>query len=153
MTACAVRAVEPTGRIRLNTRFGVFEANPLDILSFPQGLPGFERCQQFILLSSSEMAPFQCLHAVSGAAASFVVIEPRFAVPRYRCPLTEPVSRLLGAGDGTSLLYLALVTVGADSGATVNLRAPIVVNPERMVGSQVVLENSQYSMRFPLKVE
>jgi flagellar assembly factor FliW len=41
------------------------------------------------------------------------------------------------------------VTADAE-GATVNLRAPIVINPSRMTGFQVMPHNSLYPLRHPL---
>ena len=56
----------------------------------------------------------------------------------------------LGAGDDSALLWLALVTMDAGQGPSVNLRAPIVVNPARMLGFQVMPHESLYPLRHPL---
>jgi flagellar assembly factor FliW len=50
-------------------------------------------------------------------------------------------------------LWLAIVTLDQDERAFVNLRAPIVVNPERMLGYQVMPHNSLYPLRHPLASE
>ena len=55
-----------TGVLRVQTRFGEFEADARNVLCFPVGLPGFEQCRRFVVLSSMSMAPVQCLHAVDG---------------------------------------------------------------------------------------
>ncbi len=139
-------------RIRVHTRFGEFDADPRDVLSFPDGLPGFEQCHRFVVLSSPAMAPLECLHAVDGPAATFLAVDPRLVLAKYRCVLTPGDLARLGADGKTVLLWLALVAVDVAGEATVNLRAPVVINPSRMVGYQVVPSNSLYPLRYPLTV-
>jgi flagellar assembly factor FliW len=148
--------VEPlvdTGRIRVKTRFGEFEADPRDILNFPDGIPGYEQCHRFVVLSAPSMAPLQCLHAVDGPAATFLTVDPRLVLPKYRCVLGPGDLARLGAEGSSPLLWLALVAVGETGEATVNLRAPVVINSSRMTGFQVVPSNSLYPLRYPLTVD
>ena len=46
-----------------------------------------------------------------------------------------------------TLLWLALVTIEVDGTVSVNLRAPVVINPERMIGHQVVPYQCVYPIR------
>jgi flagellar assembly factor FliW len=71
-------------------------------------------------------------------------------LPEYRCILGGPDKERLGATDDVPLLWLAVVTVQEDGHAAVNLRAPIVINPARMIGFQVMPYDSLYPVRFPL---
>lgn len=148
-----VEQLPDAGRIRVKTRFGEFDADPRDVLQFPDGLPGFEQCRRFVVLSSMTMAPLQCLHAVDGVPATFLAVDPRLVLPRYRCVLSPGDLARLGATEQTLLLWLALVAVDDREEATVNLRAPVVINPKRMIGFQVVPSNSLYPLRHPLTVE
>ena len=118
-----------------------------DVIQFPHGLPGFEQCRGFVLMASDSLGPLQCLKAVQGPPASFLVIDPRRVLADYRCELTHNDRRRLGAGADDTLLWLALVTIELDSTITVNLRAPIVINPSRMIGCQVVPYDCIYPLR------
>jgi flagellar assembly factor FliW len=138
------------GRLRIQTRFGEFESDPRNVVQFPVGLPGFEQCRGFVILSSTQMAPVQCLHAIDGPPASFLVVDPRLVLPEYRTLLTAPDRERLGAATDSALLWLAIVTVQEDGQASANLRAPIVINPGRMVGFQVMPYDSLYPVRHPL---
>jgi flagellar assembly factor FliW len=76
-------------------------------------------------------------------------------LPTYRTVLsTADHVRLGSAGDATMLLWLAIVTLEDTTGqAHVNLRAPIVINPQMpqmMVGYQLMPSNSLYPLRYPL---
>jgi flagellar assembly factor FliW len=46
-------------------------------------------------------------------------------------------------------VWLAVVTVQAEQ-TVVNLRAPIVINPARMLGYQLMPSNSLYPLRYEL---
>lgn len=134
----------------VHTRFGSFPVDPGAVIHFPAGLPGFEQCRQFVVLSSPELAPFSCLHAIEGPPASFLVIDPRLVLSDYRCALGTAELARLGAAETTVLLWLAIVSMGDDGQACVNLRAPIVVSPERMLGYQLMPHNGLYPVRHPL---
>ena len=126
------------------------ETSPLaspDTIRFPQGLPGFEKCRGFVLMASEALGPLQCLKAVEGPGASFLVIDPRRVLPEYRCDLSEADEARLGVAGQDTLLWLALVTIELDGTIAVNLRAPIVINPAAMVGHQVIPYHCVYPIR------
>lgn len=134
---------------RVETAFGTFQVHDGEAVAFPSGLPGFEQCRRFVLLSSEELAPFQCLQSVEGPAASFLVIDPRRALHDYRCALSDTDRLRLGGAADDTLLWTAIVTVQAER-TFVNLRAPVVINPALMVGYQLMPSNSLYPLRFEL---
>lgn len=138
-----------TATTRVDTAFGTFHVAAHDIITFPAGMPGFEQCRQFVLLSSDDLSPFQCLQSVEGPAASFLVIDPRRALADYRCALTEVDRLRLGGEHEDTLLWAAVVSVQADQ-TQVNLRAPVVINPRLMVGYQLMPSNSLYPLRFDM---
>lgn len=139
----------PGGVTRVDTAFGTFDVAPDQIVTFPAGLPGFEECRRFVVLSSRELEPFQCLQSVEGPSASFLAVDPRRVFPDYRCVLSEVDRARLGEPEESSLAWLAVVTV-LDEQTVVNLRAPVVVNPTRMLGYQLMPSNSLYPLRFEL---
>jgi flagellar assembly factor FliW len=107
-----------------------------------------------VVISSDDITPLHCLHAVEGPSASFLAVDPRVVMPSYRCVLAESDRVKLGATDETTpLVWLALVTVDAGQGPSVNLRAPVVINPARMLGCQVMPHDSLYPLRHPLAAE
>ena len=137
------------GVTRVETAFGTFDVAPDDIVTFPAGLPGFEECRRFVVLSSRELEPFKCLQSVDGPSASFLAVDPRRVFPDYRCLLSDVDRVRLGDPDESQIVWLAVVTVQAEQ-TLVNLRAPVVVNPARMLGYQLMPSNSLYPLRFEL---
>jgi flagellar assembly factor FliW len=139
----------PGSGARVDTAFGTFDVAADQIVTFPAGLPGFEECRRFVVLSSRELDPFKCLQSVEGPSASFLAVDPRRAFPEYRCVLSDVDRARLGDPEETALVWLAVVTV-LDDQTIVNLRAPVVVNPARMLGYQLMPSNSLYPLRFEL---
>ena len=121
----------------VETRFGTFPVAAADIVHFAHGLPGFEACRQFVLISAPELLPFTCLHGIDAPGPSFLTLDPRQIVAGYQSPLSAAERGRLDAGPQEPLLWLAIVHVD-DLAITANLRAPIVINPRRMVGLQVM---------------
>lgn len=144
LTALAPPADTPAGRT---------DIEPANVIAFPEGLPGFGRCRRFVLLSADPSVPLQYLQGLDPPAPAFVTIDPRLVLPSYRCLLSDDDVLRLDASEDDVLLWLAFVSLGDEGAATVNLRAPVVVNPRRMMGFQVMPRNTLYPLRHPLRLE
>jgi len=117
-------------------------------ITFAEGLPGFERHREFVLVASPAFDPFTCLQGVAPDAPSFLAIDPRRIMPGYHCVLGEADRARLDAGQTAPLVWLALVRPAG--GGTVNLRAPVVINPVSMRGVQIVHADDTYPLDHPL---
>lgn len=151
MTGSPIKGAD-TDLLRLTTHFGSFELRPEDVITFPSGLPGFEQARHFVLLSAPEYEPVRCLQCTDAPSPSFLVVDPRRVLEGYRTRLNQSDLVRLGAADDAALLWLAIVTV-SDDGLFANLRAPVVINPARMLGFQLVPSDSLYPLRHPLFAE
>ena len=120
-----------------------------DVVAFPDGLPGFESCHGFVLASAGDR-PVSVLQAVEPPHPSFLVIDPAVVMSGYRKILSRPDRLRLQAAADDAMLWLAVVTLGPDGTASVNLRAPIVINPRTMIGFQVMPHQSLYPLRHPI---
>ena len=138
-----------TDPLEIDTLTGRVVVPPSDVIQIVQPLPGFEACRRYVLLAAPEMAPFTCLHGLDAPHPVFVTIDPRRVDPDYELALGHAERRRLGVEGGEPLLWLAPVLM-SDTGATVNLRAPIVVHPARMVALQVLGAESAYTTAHPL---
>jgi len=121
-----------------------------ETITFPKGIPGFEACHGFVLMAPESDTGLQYLQSVNGPPASFLVMDPRFVLTGYRCELSDGDRERLQATPDASLLWLVLVTVEADGTIVANLRAPVVINPERMLGAQVIPHHCLYPLRHVL---
>jgi flagellar assembly factor FliW len=131
-------AHEPV-EIRIQTRFGEFTVPSPHVVRFPDGIPGFEVCQRFVLIAADALTPLSCLQGLEAPFPSFLAADPANLRADYRPVLGTADRAKLGVKDADTVLWLVLLTVGLHE-VTANLKAPIAVNPATMVGRQVVLE-------------
>ena len=124
---------------------------PDAVVNFPEGLPGFETCRRYILVRSTACAPFTVLQGIDGEKPpAFVAIDPQLVQQGYAKALESLDLTRLDAREGDPLLWLSLVATQADGQATVNLRAPVVINPRSMRGIQLVSSDAAYALDHPL---
>jgi flagellar assembly factor FliW len=139
-SAIAAEPVAPAGQ----------QSKAPEVITFPKGIPGFEACRSFVLIAPETESLVQCLRSVEGPAASFLVIDPRKAMAGYRCELSNADRERLQASTDAPLLWLALVTVEENGTIVVNMRAPVVINPQTMIGAQVIPHQCLYPLRHVL---
>lgn len=138
--------------MKLNThQFGEIEFAEEAILSFPEGLLGFEQLRAFLLIDQDEIEPLRWLQPIGEPTISFTVISPEAIWPDYRVKLSGDDRAFLGLGKTEEPLTIALVTVPENpTNMTANLLGPLVINPERKIGRQLVLHDSGYTTRHRL---
>jgi flagellar assembly factor FliW len=112
------------------------------VITFPAGLPGFEQQKDYLLLAKPDEAPFLRLQMVGEPRLSFVAIAPAAVVEHYQPDLGPDDVQALGLRDAADALLFNIVTVHPDGAATVNLKGPVVVNRQTLVGRQVVPLNA-----------
>ena len=138
----------------INTKFlGEVEIKESEILSFNQGLPGFSQYKQFILLSLDADLPLALLQSTEEATIGFVIAFPFAFKQDYAFDLSEEDKEDLHIEKEEEVLTYSIVTLQetfADS--TINLLAPVIINTNKKLGKQIVLQDSKaYPLRFPIK--
>jgi flagellar assembly factor FliW len=119
------------------TRFGTVDYESGDVLRFPEGLPGFETCQEWILLADSETDLLGWLQAIDFPDVALAVVSPRRFVPEYQVRVDSRELAPLALDDPSAAQVLVVVSEHDDE-LTLNLKAPLVFNLERGLGRQTV---------------
>lgn len=128
---------------------GDVEVDSKDIITFPEGLYGFENAKKFVLLSgNNEGNSFMWLQFAGNCEPRFVVIDPFKVFSNYNIPEKE-ISPLIKLDKEENLRVLAITTVtkGAKS-IYVNLKCPIVINARENIAAQIILDNEDYPIRY-----
>ncbi len=124
------------------TRFASIEIEPDDILFFRNGLIGFEDCRHWVLLADSDNSAVAWLQSMQHSDIALPVVSPRRFVSGYQVRLEPNDVDLLQLSKVEQAFVLAIVSRNEES-LTLNLRAPIVVNLDRRIGSQVITVDAQ----------
>lgn len=118
-------------------------------VTFPSGLPGFEECRTFVVVSGGDFGPCVGVRGLDGRCPFFLAVDRRTLAGADVDPVSAADRIRVGASDTTALLVLCLVTA-RESGPVVNLAAPLVINPETMLGVQVVPNDQTPVHEMPL---
>ena len=124
------------------TRFGAIDIEPDDILFFRNGLLGFEDCRHWVLLADSDNTAVAWLQSMQHSDIAMPVVSPRRFVEEYQVRLEPSDVELLQLTAVEQAFVLGIVSRNDDT-LTVNLRAPLVINLDRRIGSQVVTVDNQ----------
>ena len=122
------------------------------VLTFGRGLPGLD-AHQFVILKPDGLEPIVMLESVDNPGIGLPAIPCRSVIAGYEVQLDEDDRAELAITDEDvepSLLYLAVLLIGTDSGPYCNLAAPIVINAANNRGCQVGGVDSPYSTLHPL---
>ncbi|MDR6883480.1 flagellar assembly protein FliW [Bacillus sp. 3255] len=135
------------------TRFDQIEIDENDIITFKQGIPGFENKAQYIVLEL-EASPFSFLQSVEDADLAFVIVDPFAFYPDYEFELPESAKEELEIDSLEQVEVRCIVSVKGDwDNATTNLVAPLVINRVLKLGRQVVLTKTTYSTKHLLEMK
>ena len=136
------------------TRYGEMETVRVStevILTFPEGMPGFERHHRYALLQDAKLAPFFWLQSLHDPLVGFLVITPGLLVSDYSFDIADPDIELLGLAEPSEARVLSILVVPEDVRAmTANMQAPIIINPVKRIAKQVILTDERFPLRYPV---
>jgi len=125
--------------------------SPDDVITFPSGIPGFEKHTRFVVVAMPQCEPFSWLACVDGAALRFAIINPLVFIPDYSPNLSKEQMKELNIGDVRDLIMYAIVTIGDNPvDSTANLAGPVIINKNAKLGKQVLIDDNRYSTQDPI---
>lgn len=128
-------------------RFGELHIDENEIISFPHGIPGipFER---FIIRECLD--PVKWLISVEDPDVAMLIVSPFKFFPTYGFELSEEIASVLKAEKEEELeVYVALLKY--NDAVAANLKSPFVINKNKKIGVQILLEDERYSFKEPIK--
>lgn len=140
--------------MKIQTKYlGEITIDSKKIITFANGLPGFNNEKQFILLPIPETVPesFQTLQSIQTPELAFVVTNPYQIYHDYEFRLDQPTIDQLKITSERDLFILTIVTLTSPfEQSTINLKAPIIINGEARYGKQYILNDCSYPTKAPL---
>lgn len=136
--------------MKINTRkFGEVDIDKEKILAMPDGLPGFDGFEKFVLLEDPQTAPFCWFQSIDEPNLSLIIMNPLLFEPDY----TLSIEGFLGNQGWKDIApdeVLVYVVVNISEGKpgkkiTANLMGPLLINPKSNEVVQVVLSDTAYS--------
>ncbi|HZK34615.1 MAG TPA: flagellar assembly protein FliW [Bacillota bacterium] len=131
--------------------FGEMKIDKGKLISFPQGLPGFDDLKEFAILNLPDESPFYCLQSIGRPEIAFLVIHPWDFFTDYDINIPDDDLADIGVEKIDQLLVYNILTVPEEmEKMTANLLGPIIINSEDLLGKQVILNDSRYTTKHLL---
>ena len=130
------------------SRFGTIAVAENDIITFPEGMLGFSKINQYVLVERVDDSLFLWLQALKKPTVAFPLLEPQLFEVNYKVELLEEDRKLLELEDLSHAKVFSIVTIPTDpTKMTANLKAPIVINLRNRMAKQVILHEADYPIR------
>ncbi|ONI40365.1 hypothetical protein AN639_04955 [Candidatus Epulonipiscium fishelsonii] len=111
------------------------------IITFEEGIPGFEKYKEYVILEENTKQFFY-LECVENRSLFFVIVDPFKYMPSYSPDIPEKYFEILGGGETSDFALYAMLNLGVNlHTATVNLKAPLLINTNNLKGVQTLIEN------------
>lgn len=133
------------------TRFGMVELKSDEVLTFNEGLLGFQDLREFVLLDDPNDDIFAWLQSCELPSIAFPVLEPELFGHKYNLSLNRTDFESLKMQQGQSPAFLSIITIPDDpTQMTANIKAPIVINLEQRIARQCVLQDNHLAIKEPI---
>jgi len=122
-----------------NKQFGEIEFETNSVISFSDGILGFEEYKQFLLLSENE-GSFFWLTSID---------EPELVFPLFSIKLLEEECFNEEEVEPFGIVKLAK----EPENVTINLKAPVFIDRSAKIGYQKIIDNEEFKVNYPLFVK
>ena len=132
--------------------FGEIEVDESKMICFTSGIIGFPDLTDFLLIHDSESSGgIKWLQSIQEPAFAMPVIDPLTVMQDYNPNVEDEFLKPLNIQDEDDMLVLVTITVPKDiTQMTVNLRAPIIVCGSSRKANQIIVEQDEYLVKFPI---
>lgn len=132
--------------------FGDIDLGEDKILTFENGIIGFEGCKKFTILydnTEDKMPAVSWLQSLDEANLALPVINPLLVKPDYNPVIEDELLASLGDLTEENVVVFLSLTASADAKEmTANLKAPFIINSDTRKGCQLIVENADYEVKY-----
>jgi flagellar assembly factor FliW len=133
--------------------YGLIDVDERQKIIFPQGLFGFEKLTDYLLLDA-ERQPFYWLQSMDVEQVAFVLVNPFLFRPDYEVNISNEELAGIGIRSPEKALIFSIVTIPVDGGSiTANLQGPLIINRDTRMGKQAVLSDDRWKTKHDIMAE
>lgn len=136
----------------ITKHFGEIELEEEKIITFNNGIMGFEDYKRYTILfdiEEGEKPVISWLQCIDEPELAIPVVNPLLVKEDYNPTVEDELLTSLGELNDENILVLLTVTVSSDiHNMTSNLKAPFIINSDTRKGCQVIVENNDYPVKY-----
>ncbi len=129
-------------------KIGQIEYESEDVLTMASPMLGFPKLKKFLLISTEQTYPFYWFQSVENPDVSFLMLETVLFFNDYKPEISKKDINAVKCKNKSDLRIFAIVVVPKNpKDSTANLKAPIIINEEKMLAKQVILDEDKFSIK------
>ena len=134
-----------------NDFLGEIEYSQDDVVTFIEGIFGFENYTEYVYISNPDPSfPFEWLQCVQNPEVSFIVTNPFLFVSNYDFDLPDLIVEKLDISNIGDVAILSMVVIPDDpKDTTINLKSPVIVNKNNRHAKQLILDED-YALKHKI---
>lgn len=141
--------------MKITTRiFGEIEIADDKIIVFENGIIGFPDLKNFALIHDEEKGTntgIRFMQSLDEPSFAMPVMDPLLVKPDYDPQVDDELLASAGNISSDNILVLVTATIPGDlTKMSVNLQGPFIINVEEHKACQIIVENSDYPVKFPI---
>lgn len=130
------------------SRFGSIAVSDKEIITFPEGMLGFSKINEYVLVEKLDDSLFIWLQALKKPTVAFPLLEPQIIEKTYRVEILDTELKALKLKNLHHAKVFSIITIPTDpSKMTANLKAPVIINVKDRLAKQVILHDQEYPIR------
>ena len=138
----------------ITRRFGEIDIKSETVSNFDKGILGFPEMKKYVLLDPNSKSPLKWLQSIDKPELAFVVTDQNIFFSTYEIRVHASELTEIDLNDAAKSIQLVIVTVPNNpSEMTANLRGPLIINTDNMKGKQIILDDSDYEIKYRLLQE
>lgn len=122
------------------------------VFTFPSGLFGFPEAKRYTVHALEGVGEqFRQMVSLDLPDILFTLVNPVALLPGYVPEIPDQDLQALEASSLEELVVMTVISFSPDPRQpTVNLRAPLLFNPFKRLGRQIILPTDTYAVKHPL---
>jgi len=132
--------------------FGEIDLDETKILTFENGIMGFEEYKKYTILfdlEEGDKPTLSWLQSIEEPRLALPVINPIHIKSDYNPIVEDEILKPLGEVIDDNLIILLTLTVPTDlTQMSANLKAPLIINSDTCRGCQIIVENQDYEVKY-----
>ena len=133
--------------------FGNIEIGLEKIILFANGVLGFEDYKDYTILydNEKEKSFFSWLQSTEESSLAFPIVNPFNVVESYNPQINDDMLESIGGVSDEDTVVFLMATIPEDvKQASVNMKAPLIINASSRKGVQVIAEGQEYEIKHKL---
>lgn len=138
--------------MQIQTNFlGVTEIDEDRVLTFDEGIYGFDEFEKYTILDIPEQENFKLLQSIHDPYIAFVIINPWDFFKEYEIEIDNNQLKEIEISSHSQMAIFNILTISDDiENSTANLLAPIIINVNNKKARQFVLNDKIYKTKHLL---